>query len=215
MSPKRSHLGKGTIAKAKAGQDARTAAKDKTDNEAVLADFLSLPPRSCGSCGQSTHDYERDLPGAETRAKWLKKDYSVRLQKWSPQGCECYYCNDERRACLKDEDGNVPSQADVEKKKKENPEYEAWCLQLRASKVNGDKVAVSKAVKQPPKLQVETKEGTFEEAYEKGRFLPLQAFAKIRNIKYSKVGELSKYIETALKMDVGMGKFGKTRCLLC
>ena len=54
--------------------------------------LLMHPPCTCNSCGQNTHEYEKDLlPDVEQYLKWHK------IKDKKPYGHECYVCFDTRR----------------------------------------------------------------------------------------------------------------------
>ena len=76
----------------------KVALKDVKKSSLVkVKDLTRVPAKSCETCLQTTHNYEKDLlPAVEQLLKWHKIKINAQGDHY-PAGNECYVCFDTRR----------------------------------------------------------------------------------------------------------------------
>ena len=139
------------------------------------------PPKICRSFDQSTHMLDRDcLEGQEHYLIWKKACKNSQGQM-IPTGSECYKCFDVRRKYF------GMSQEDL-LKKRQTREVEDKCVELRIARVRGyDSYARTEFV--DCDTIVKKNEADYDDRYEEGTFTELWAWARKRNLKFSRPDE--------------------------
>ena len=138
--------------------------------------LLKVDPKTCESCGQTTHDYDRHALKAATLVRWPNVVMSKTLNKLIPQGRECGPCKDTRVRYF---DASLD---DFIKHRKRNAELDADFEAKREAKVqhkhtfrNEEKLSMEKWLKQ--------REEQYQDEYQTGFFTELNRFMRKRLLR--------------------------------
>ena len=167
--------------------------------------FQIFPERTCTSCGQTSHGWERAYSGRKFVAvKWHKtQPCAAQKGKQMPIGRECYYCFDTRRRFYLDKNGeDIMPQKDLDElvngdNVKAAEEHEAF----RTDKVLGlgEYKHKERVTAQHYVLKTQKQFGSF---YEEGSFEELLQYASSRSIQYKSIEHLKSYITKKLKLKI-------------
>ena len=107
--------------------------KARSDDKSKWPSWLHLQPKTCGQCGQSTHEFERDDPGQELHLVWIRCAADKYGTK-HPTGGECYRCFDTRRKHFSNY-----SMEDLKIERAEHRAVDDKFTSLRAARAQGEK----------------------------------------------------------------------------
>ena len=159
----------------------------------------------CKSCGQSTHQYEKDLPKGQKELLHWRTFNATSLGPKTPSGRECQPCYSTRRRFFEEELEELLTVRAA------TPEVETRFQELRKDKVSGtNKFVKEERIKATNYIVDEQKQ--FRQSYIEGGFYNLRKFCKINGIKGTKNEDLKKAISDHprfKKFRVGIGDTGK------
>jgi hypothetical protein len=156
MTPRPKAKGPALVASSKPVAKGGDMVKAKKTNEKaagagskfVTGPFLHLPPKTCQSCEQSTHDIDRDCDPTDPKCVVWTKTKTNKNGETYPAGEECYGCFGTRRRYF-----GMAMDALLEARRSQREVEQKFCV-YRRDKVSGEnkhakdsKVEVTQIVK--------------------------------------------------------------------
>ena len=164
--------------------------------------LFAVPPKTCISCLQSTHDYEKQSDKVSF-LRWPKQNFSKNLNAWTPSGTECGPCRD-IRVRFWTEDAEP-----LKELRRANEKLENDFMEKREDRIKGTRKFVGQEKTSANTLVEETRSKVME-SFETGVFTELDAFMVQRGMKPKKYSTRKEKEAAILKRYPTSGlEFGK------
>ena len=185
------------------GDDVREPGRQEPAPEVTCAQLM-MKKKECESCNQHTHMSDADSPGGKDILQWAKFGKDGKGAK-QPTGRECYACFDTRRRFY--------GQAELDQllSLRANTEEESRFRRLRRDKVSGENLLRDEAQMSSSDV-VNRVTSSYDDAFDIGTFVPIQAYAAKKNLDLSireDEQKLTDHIRQVFNVEVGVGATGE------